>query len=304
VDQGKGSTTGRAGAVLAAWLAVALLPATANATFPGTNGRIAFTTDRFHPNYDVASVNPSGTNTKHLTNSPDTSSEPRYSPNGNSILYVHTGVDGTHVWSMDADGTNKHELDLGAADTFLPAWAPGGSRLAYCRGNAIWTANLNGTNRVQITGAAVIHQDPDWSPNGKWILYDRVNGAGSDHDIIRIDAKGGGEIDLTPSKSVSDLSPSWSPSSNRIVFESFQNQQIDHSDIFTMTAAGTGRQHLVGGPADDTEPVYSPDGQSIAYVSNATGNYELWRKPALPNAPATQITTNPALDFLPDWQAR
>jgi len=285
------------------WLALALLPATASATFAGTNGRIAFTTDRFQPNYEVATIKPDGTDTKRLTKAPDGNLEATYSPDGTSLLYTHTGAAGTHIWMMNADGTNKHELDLGAADTFQPSWAPSGGQLAYGRaGDQIWRANLDGTNRHQLTGGAQIHQTPAWSPNGKWIAYDRVNLAGTDHDIIRIDSKGGGATNIAPSQSVSDLSPDWRPDSSRLVFERIRS--VDNSDIFTMKADGTDVHLLVGGPAVQANPVYSPSGLSIAYMSNTTGNYELWRKPATLAAPSTQITVNPAHDIFPDWQAK
>jgi TolB protein len=286
-------------------MALALvLPATAGATFPGTNGRIAFYTDRFAANYEVATVKPDGTDTKRLTHTAGNDTEATFSPNGNLILYTHTGADGVHVWRMQADGTNKQELDLGAADTFAPTWAPGGNHLAYGRGTQIWTANLNGTNRQQITSGPLLHQSADWSPSGNWIAYDLVNANGTDHDIVKINSKGGGFTDLTPSKRLHDLNPHWSPSGARLVFSRYRDPMYSDGDIFSMKADGTDVQKVIGTSADEDTPTYSPSGKRVAYTSNTTGNYELWTRSVLAIGLPMQVTNSPGLDIDPDWQPR
>jgi Tol biopolymer transport system component len=282
-----------------------VLPATSGATFPGMNGRIAFYTNRFAANYEVATVKPDGTDTKRLTHTAGDDTEATFSPNGNLILYVHDGADGVHVWRMSADGTNKQELDLGAADTFQPTWAPGGTRLAYGRGTQIWTANLNGTNRQQITSGPELHQSADWSPSGNWIAYDLVDANGTDHDIVKINPKGGGFVDITPSGRAHDLSPRWSPNGGRLIFTRFLDPMYDNGDIFTVKADGTDVQKMIATSADEITPTYAPSGKRVAYSSDTTGNLELWTKSVLAIGLPAQTTNSPGLDNIaPDWQAR
>ena len=67
-------------------LVMLLAPASASATFPGKNGRIAFTA-----NSDVYSVNPDGTGLTQLTPNDGrfaAASLPRWSPDGQRIAYV------------------------------------------------------------------------------------------------------------------------------------------------------------------------------------------------------------------------
>ena len=50
-----------------------------------------------------------------------------------------------------------------------------------------------------------------------------------------------------------------------------------NSEIFVMNADGSGVENLSGIPADEFEPRVSPDGESIAFVSDRDGNDESTR---------------------------
>src|SRR3972149_2129250 len=72
--------------------------------------------------------------------------EPTFSPDGTQIAYVTGGGDHTHhVWVMDADGSDAHEIVFnewtnvdGHVDGL--AWSPAGDRIALgLRGAAIYT---------------------------------------------------------------------------------------------------------------------------------------------------------------------
>ena len=48
------------------------------------------------------------------------------------------------------------------------------------------------------------------------------------------------------------------------------------------------------------QPTWSPDGRSIAYSSDRTGNFDIWVQPVAGGA-AVQVTTDPANDWQPVW---
>jgi TolB protein len=52
--------------------------------------------------------------------------------------------------------------------------------------------------------------------------------------------------------------------------------------------------------ADETGPVWSPDGQQIVFMSTRTGNQDIWVMPAEGGEP-TQLTFHPAPDLSPRW---
>ncbi len=81
---------------LAVLLAGLLLPGTAEAAFPGANGKIAFSDTRddpnpsgCHPNCnpEIYSINPDGTGVTRLTNDAGIDVWPAWSPDGQKIVF-------------------------------------------------------------------------------------------------------------------------------------------------------------------------------------------------------------------------
>ena len=65
------------------------------------------------------------------------------------------------------------------------------------------------------------------------------------------------------------LSPDISPDGGTIVFELL-------GDLFTVTAQGGSARALTTGMAFDSQPVFSPDGHNIAFVSDRSGAENVW----------------------------
>jgi Tol biopolymer transport system component len=89
----------------------------------------------------------------------------------------------------------------------------------------------------------------------------------------------------------------------------FMARDIDQSwRIYVMNADGSGVTPLSPEGLDDTAPVWSPDGQKIAFVSQRDGNREVYVMPAECanladgcSQNAVNVTRNPADDWTPAW---
>ncbi|MEM1177447.1 MAG: protein kinase [Acidobacteriota bacterium] len=57
---------------------------------------------------------------------------------------------------------------------------------------------------------------------------------------------------------------------------------------------------LTSEPGLEIDPVISPDGETVAFVSDASGTFELWLKP-FPSGEATQLTTDGQRNMQPSW---
>jgi len=69
---------------------------------------------------------------------------------------------------------------------------------------------------------------------------------------------------------------------------------------FSQTQSLNISQKLTTHTADDFQPDVSPDGKSVAFVSNRSGNNDIWLIP-IDGGPARQLTTHTASDSDPAW---
>jgi dipeptidyl aminopeptidase/acylaminoacyl peptidase len=125
-----GRSTGWNVTAVLATLAALVSPATAYATFPGANGRIAFV--RYHPatrRDSIYTVRPNGSGLLRLTRGHD-DLDPAWSPNGRRIAFSRDG----NIWVMGARGRHVHQVTkLGGTQ---PAWSADGETLAFTSSRA------------------------------------------------------------------------------------------------------------------------------------------------------------------------
>jgi len=76
----------------------------------------------------IHTVTVSGTDLQQLTSS--YALVPEYSPNGDQIAYV-TNYAGEDIFIINADGTENHRITTSADNDFVPSWSPDGNRLVY-----------------------------------------------------------------------------------------------------------------------------------------------------------------------------
>ena len=105
--------------------------------------------------------------------------DPAWSPDGKSIAFADNGVQpgagplGGHLYVMDANGTNVHELVDGTTGSrplipFSPTWSPDGKQIAFTYGSGISAVNRDGTGLRLVVNVGA---SPDWSPGGRKIAF-------------------------------------------------------------------------------------------------------------------------------------
>lgn len=104
-----------------------------------------------------------------------------------------------------------------------------------------------------------------------------------------------------------DDHPSLSPDGRRIVFNSNRDSRGvigaifgGNQEIYSMKVNGTGVTRLTNSPGADTEPVYSPDGSKIVFVSKRTGNGDIYVMNANGSG-VKRLTTSSLPDIEPSW---
>ncbi len=103
------------------------------------------------------------------------------------------------------------------------------------------------------------------------------------------------EFHLLPAISTGPLDPDWSPDGKSLVFAA-------RGDIWKVPSDGGVAVALTEGPYYQSEPVFSPDGRSIALTMDIDGNLEIGIVSAS-GGEIRRLTENPGYDFAPGWSA-
>ncbi|MFN2201774.1 MAG: SH3 domain-containing protein, partial [Caldilineaceae bacterium] len=91
----------------------------------------------------------------------------------------------------------------------------------------------------------------------------------------------------------------WHPSQDLIIYKGC-DETGQNCGLWTMGIDGGGRTQVTDG-FNDSLPRYSPDGQSVVFMSDSRdGNWELYTM-SVADGSVTRITDNPASDGLPAW---
>jgi Tol biopolymer transport system component len=272
----------------------------AQATFPGANGKIIFSTSR-DGNIELYSMEPDGSAQANLTNTPIAGEDlPSWSPDGTRVTFVSSAAGNFEVFSMNADGSNQTNLSNHASFDADPVWCTD-SRIVFVSLRSgtldVWAMNSDGTGQVNLTPLTTGSPDdlPDCSPDGTKIVYESYTGAMTGIDILTMNADGTNR-QVIVSNAADDVHPSWSPDGARILFER-------SGDIYAVNANGTGEQLIIGETSQESAAVWSPDGTKIAFTSNRNGAPDVYTA-NVDGTNQTRLTVNSGVsDDYADWQA-
>ena len=259
-------------ALLAAAGALLALPASASATFPGTNGDLLISN-----NTSVSWISADGARTAPVVPTNGTYGAP--SPDGTQIAYTTRPEPANHITIANADGSEATPVTNAPANArdHSPAWSPDGSKIAFSRvvggKGTIWVINADGTGLKQLTdGTGVIDQDdPSWSPDGTRIAYVTI-GDGSVNGAWWMNADGSSQTREAPTASGNNpMSIDWSPDGTSLAF-TVDGGASGSGGIYVKQVGSVDAATRIR-PVDFADGLtYSPDGTRLAYASQDEAN--------------------------------
>ena len=241
-------------------------------------------------------------------------SDPRWSPNGQELVFTRATHGGTsrtgfsELWRSNANGSGLRRLTSGHTDSEAD-WSPNGKQLVFVRTDpdaapaarsSLWTIRRDGSGerlllRARMGGA----RDPEWSRDGRHVVF-----AASSSRIYEVGSNGRGLRLLR----IRGWSPRSSPDGRllAVVFGVRRTLMVNVLERRT----GYVRTYLMGKTAVATAPLaWSADGRWLAYgrgrevrdqIGGVSTTYDLWAL-RLRDGRRQVILRNMELDGL-DWR--
>jgi eukaryotic-like serine/threonine-protein kinase len=218
-----------------------------------------------------------------MTSQPGVEWFPSLSPDGKWLVYAaDSGAANRHIYLQSVNGQNPLDLTRDStADDDQPAFSPDGERIAFRSsrdGGGIFVMGRTGEAARRITRVGF---NPSWSPDGAQLAFTTVNielypqNPGARSELWTVTVNTGETRRLLDEDAVLT---SWSPHNHRIAFTRRLGNRAQ-GGVWTIPVKGGTATPVTRDPARNWDPIWSPDGKYLYFVSDRSGSMNLWRVP-------------------------
>lgn len=238
-----------------------------------------------------------------LTNSDGKDFAPAWSPKKKMIAFLSDRNGTAALWLMDWNGESKRQVSGPGTVINEFRWAPDSKRIGIevANGKISWIAVLDiESGEIEpLTSRTEDARIGDWSPDGEWLLYASVGGETT--GIRRRNPNGVDEITVTTGP---DTNPSWSPDGRNIAFNRATGANGTTSiELVVADSDGGQERNVAPDDFDEIDFVWAPDSKRIMYVSEASGNAEIYVV-TRDGKDTKQLTSNRVTDAAPRWNSK
>lgn len=225
-------------------------------------------------------------------------SSPVWSPDGKMIAFLSSRSGDSQVYLLRLDGGEAQPLTKLSTGANLVKWSPDGKTIAFTSsvypdcvsGSAAALNNDDDCNKkrneekekdkvkAHVAEALLYRHWNHWNDGKRAHLFvTAADGSGPARDLTA-----GANYDVPPDERGDAGDFNFSPDSKELCFTAVTDKIeaiSTNADLFVVPVAGGEPKRITSQPGFDGNPVYSPDGKSIAYHAQLTAGYESdkWR---------------------------
>ncbi|TRD21664.1 Tol-Pal system beta propeller repeat protein TolB [Palleronia caenipelagi] len=209
-----------------------------------------------------------GANVQYLTDASSLVLAPRFSQDGNRVLYTSYESGFPQIYQMTVGATNKVPLPVPADGmSFAPRYAPDGNTVVFSaaiNGNTDLYRLRPGGQAERLTSAPSIETAPSYSPDGSQIVFESDR---SGTPQLYVMPASGGEAQRISFGAGRYGTPVWSPRGDLIAFTK-QNDGRFH--IGVMRTDGSNERLLTASFLDEG-PTWAPNGRVLMFTRESAG---------------------------------
>ncbi|MBI1743607.1 S9 family peptidase [Candidatus Acetothermia bacterium] len=197
--------------------------------------------------------------------------DPQLSPDGSNVIFTVKTIDAeknrylSHLWIASIDSDEVRQFTFGEVSDGSPRWSPDGKRIAFSRvkekRQQLWVIPTDGGEASQLTkldeGSI---GTPAWSPDGTKLLF-----------TFRLTHPDWSQESVKKREETKKSNPPRIITRMHYRLDGFGF--IDtRQHLWVCDVASGQTQQITDGEYDESDPIWSPNGREIAFVSNRSAD--------------------------------
>src|SRR6202047_5057907 len=216
-------------------------------------------------------------------------SAPAWSPDSKALAFISSRDGNSQVYVLSMEGGESHAITHVAGGADLVKWSPDGSTIAFtsavyvdCKDDACNSARdadkEKGKVKARVYEQLLYRHWMHWSEGKRSHLFvASADGSGTPRDLTA-----GANYDVPPDGRGGGDDINFSPDGKEICFTAVPDKVealSTNGELFIVPVTGGDAKKITTNPGLEWNPVFSPDGNYIAYHAQLTAGYEAdrWR---------------------------
>ncbi len=232
---------------------------------------------------------------------------PAISPDGRTIAFEYRG----NLWKVSSEGGVATPLTVGDSYNSMPVWSPDGGTIAFAsdrNGNLdVYVMPAEGGRATRLTYHSADEIPSSFTPDGKSVLFSAsiLDAATNSEfptaarpELYKVDLQGHMPEQVLTTTALYAV---YDHDMRRLLYSDQRGYEMewrkhDHSsfarDVWIEDVPANRFTRLTAYGYDDRQPVWGPDEQSIFYLSEKSGTFNVWTMKLSDPAHPTQVTSH------------